>query len=149
MSMRVAVLLSVLVVLAAGCSVALNQQPTPVPSEVSALEPVTIGLQRDADVPDLPFADNPDPSACGIPAPWHGYDAQIEGTFQGQLIEPTVYLYDSHQRLHITGAVPSGTKVQVELYQANPVLDFYYVRADTPAGQQTGWVPAPFLRFQH
>jgi len=149
MSMRVALLLSVLVVLAAGCSVALNQQPTPVPSEVSALEPVTIGLQRDADVPDLPFADNPDPSACGIPAPWHGDDAQIEGTFQGQLIEPTVYLYDSHQRLHITGAVPSGTEVQVELYQANPVLDFYYVRADTPAGQQTGWVPAPFLRFQH
>jgi hypothetical protein len=151
MSMRAAVLLSVLVVfLGAGCSDALNRQPTPVPSEISVSEPRTMGLQRDADVPDLPFPDDPDPSACGIPTPWHDDDAQIDGTFQGQLVEPTVYLYDSHQRLHITGAVSSGTPVQVELYQSNPVLDFYYVRADTPAGPRTGWVPAPFLRFaQH
>jgi hypothetical protein len=148
--MRAAALLSVLVLVIAGCSGALNEQPTPAPTEVSVLEPGTVGLQRDANVPDLPFPDNPDPSACGIPTPWHGYDAQIEGTFQGQLVEPTVHLYDSHQRLRITGAVPSGTPVQVELYQSNPVLDFYYVRADTPAGPQTGWVPAPFLRFaQH
>jgi hypothetical protein len=144
---RVAVLLSVLVLLAAGCSGALNQQPTPVPSVVSVLEPGAIGLQRDADVPDLPFPDNPDPSACGIPTQWNGEAAQIEGTFQGQLVQPTVYLYDSHERLHITGAVPSGTTVQVQLYQANPVLDFFYIRADTPAGPQTGWVPAPFLRL--
>lgn len=27
---------------------------------------------RDPDVPELPFADNPDPSQCGIPSPWSG-----------------------------------------------------------------------------
>jgi len=43
--------------------------------------------------------------------------------------------------------VPSGTQVKVELHQSNPVLDFYYVEADTPAGHQKGWVPAPFLQF--
>jgi hypothetical protein len=63
------------------------------------------------------------------------------------MVEPTVLLYDSHERLHITGAVPSGTPVQVQLYQANPVLDFYYVQSDTLNGLQKGWVPAPFLQF--
>ena len=56
-------------------------------------------------------------------------------------------LYDSHERQHVTGAVSSGTEVQVQLYQSNPVLDFYYVQAETPAGRQKGWVPAPFLQF--
>jgi hypothetical protein len=142
-----AALLSVLVVLGTGCSSALNNTPTAPPSEIAVWQAGTVALQRDADVPELPFPDNPDPSACGIPTPWNGEVAQIEGTFLGQLVEPTVYLYDSHERLHITGAVPSGTVVRVELYQANPVLDFFYVRADTPAGPQTGWVPAPFLRL--
>ena len=145
--MRAAVLLSVLLVLGAACSSALNTTPTATPSEVAVSQAGTVARQRDADVPELPFPDNPDPNACGIPTPWHGEVAHIEGTFQGQLVEPTVYLYDSHERLHITGAVPSGTTVQVELYQANPVLDFFYVRADTPTGPQTGWVPAPFLRL--
>ena len=27
---------------------------------------------RNPDVPDLPFPDNPDPTQCGIPAPWSG-----------------------------------------------------------------------------
>jgi hypothetical protein len=145
--MRGAVLLSVLVVLAAGCSSVVDQPPAPATRESTASQPAAVGPQRDADVPELPFPDNPDPNACGIPTPWNGEDAQIEGTFQGQLVEPTVHLYDSHERRHITGAVPSGTTVQVQLYQANPVLDFFYVRAETPAGPQTGWVPAPFLRL--
>jgi hypothetical protein len=141
--MRAAVLMSVLVLLGTGCSRALNDTPTPLPSEVSLSQ--AAAPQRDADVPDLPFPDNPDPNAWGIPTQWNGEATQIDGTFQGQLVQPTVYLYDSHERLHITGAVPSGTTVQVQLYQANPVLDFFYIRADTPAGPQTGWVPAPFL----
>jgi hypothetical protein len=141
MGMRAALLLSVLVVFGVACSSALEQPPTP------PTQPAPAGPQRDADVPELPFPDNPDPNACGIPTQWNGEDAQIEGTFRGQLVEPTVYLYDSHERLHITGAVPSGTTVQVQLYQSNPVLDFFYVRADTPAGPQKGWVPAPFLRL--
>jgi hypothetical protein len=106
-----------------------------------------VALQRDADVPDLPFSDNPDPNACGIPSPYGGGTAWATGMYQGQMVEPTVVLYDSHERLHITGAVPSGTPVQVQLYQANPVLDFYYVQSDTLNGPQKGWVPAPFLQF--
>jgi hypothetical protein len=145
--MRAAILLSVLVVLGAGCSGVLDQRPAPAVREVTVAQPASVGLQRDANVPGLPFPDNPDPAACGIPTPWNDEDAQIEGTYQGQVIEATVYLYDSHERLHITGAVPTGTTVQVQLYQANPVLDFFYVHADTPAGPQTGWVPAPFLRL--
>jgi hypothetical protein len=144
--MRAAMLLSVLVVFGVGCSSVLDQQPTPATREITVSQPAAVGPQRDADVPELPFPDNPDPNACGIPTPWNGEAAQIEGTFQGQLVAPTVYLYDSHERRHITGAVPSGTTVHVELYQANPVLDFFYVRAETAAGPQTGWVPAPFLR---
>jgi hypothetical protein len=71
----------------------------------------------------------------------------VNGVYQGQVVEPIVLLYDSHERRHITGAVPSGAEVLVELYQNNPVLSFYFVRAETAAGPQMGWVPAPFLQF--
>jgi hypothetical protein len=141
--MRAGPLVALIVLIGAACSGAANPVPTPVP----ATEPATVALQRDADVPALPFPDNPDPNACGIPTPWLGTQARVEGTYQGQLVEPTVYLYDSHERLHITGEVPSGTSVQIELYQANPVLDFYFVRANTPSGPQKGWVPAPFVQL--
>jgi hypothetical protein len=47
----------------------------------------------------------------------------------------------------VIGAVPSGTEVQVELYQANPVLDFYYVQVEMPDGLRQDWMPAPFLRL--
>lgn len=109
--------------------------------------PPSATVQRDADVPDLPFPDNPDPNACGIPTPFGDHAGWVNGTFHGQVVEPTVFLYDSHERKHITGALPSGTQVQVQEYQANPVLDFYLVRADTADGSQTGWVPAPFLQL--
>jgi hypothetical protein len=106
-----------------------------------------LSQQRDSNVPELPFPDNPDPNQCGIPMPWSDYTGWVNGTYQGQLVQPTVLLYDSHLRLHVTGAVPTGTSVRVQLYQANPVLDFYYVRAETPSGPQQGWVPAPFLQL--
>lgn len=134
-----------LVVLASACS---SPAATPAPPKpASAITAPEFAPQRDADVPDLPFPDNPDPSACGIPAQYGGGTAWVTGTYQGMFVEPTVLLYDSHERLHVTGAVPSGTAVQVQLYQANPVLDFYYVQSDTPSGPQKGWVPAPFLQF--
>ena len=133
----------VLVLVASACSSAATTAVPPTPASTAA----EVALQRDADVPDLPFPDNPDPNACGIPALYGGGTAWVTGTYQGELVEPTVLLYDSHERLHVTGAVPSGTAVQVQLYQANPVLDFYYVQSDTPSGLQKGWVPAPFLQF--
>ena len=144
--LRLAVGLGVLVVLAAACSGSTRGRSGPAPTE-PPVPAATSTIERDADVPELPFPDNPDPNACGIPTLWPAYPAWVNGVYQDRLIEPTVWLYDSHERLHIVGAVPSGTAVQVELYQANPVLDFYYVRAETPAGPQKGWVPAPFLQF--
>ena len=135
----------VLVLLASTCSSVATSTilPTPTPGTTGA----ELELQRDADVPDLPFPDNPDPNACGIPTPYGGSTAWVTGMYQGQMIEPTVLLYDSHERLHTTGSVASGAPVQVQLYQGNPVLDFYYVQSDTPNGRQKGWVPAPFLQF--
>jgi hypothetical protein len=32
-------------------------------------------MQRDADVPEFPFPDNPDPSQCGIPEIWREDEA--------------------------------------------------------------------------
>ena len=133
---------AVLVLLGSACSSSATTV-TPAPTTTAA----EFAVQRDADVPSLPFPDNPDPNACGIPTPYGGSTAWVTGTYQGQMLEPTVLLYDSHERLHITGSVPSDTPVRVQLYQANPVLDFYYVQADTPNGVQKGWVPAPFLQF--
>jgi hypothetical protein len=137
--------IGVTLVMSTTCSSAATTASLPPPAP--ATPAAEVALQRDADVPELPFPDNPDPNACGIPAAYGGGTAWATGVYQGQMLEPTVLLYDSHERLHITGAVPSGTPVQVQLYQANPVLDFYYVQSDTLNGPQKGWVPAPFLQF--
>jgi hypothetical protein len=139
--------LGMLLVLGTACAGSAGSATTPVPVETSVSEAPMTSVERDPDVPELPFPDNPDPNACGIPTPYGGSIAWVNGVYQGQIVEPTVSLYDSHERMHITGAVPSGTEVHVELYQANPVLDFYFVRANTPTGPQKGWVPAPFLQF--
>jgi hypothetical protein len=139
-----AVLLTLIMVAAAACSPAADV-PASVAVSDAAISAEPIRPTRDADVPDLPFADNPDPNACGIPMPWHVSQAWVNGVYRDQLIEPTVFLYDSHERLDVVGRVPSGTAVEVQLYQANPVLDLYFVRADTPSGPQKGWVPAPSL----
>ena len=76
---------------------------------------------RSPDVPELPFADNPDPTLCGIPIQWNNSDpAWLNGYYEGELIEPIVYLYDSHLRLNIVTKAPHGTQVKVLLYQSNP-----------------------------
>lgn len=101
--------------------------------------------QRDPDVPDLPFDDNPDPNQCGIPVQWGpSGQAWLSGVWEGELIQPEVLLYDSHQRRSITARAAHGTEVQVVLFQENPVLDYYLV--DLGAGEE-GWIPAPFLSF--
>ncbi len=104
-----------------------------------------VAFARDPEVPDLPFEDNPDPNQCGIPVQW-GSDGQawLSGLYGGELIQPTVFLYDSHLRQSVTGSAAHGSEVQVVLFQENPVLDYYFVRVD---GRQEGWVPAPFLSF--
>lgn len=100
-------------------------------------------------IPDLPFDDNPDPDACGIPQRWDDDAAWLVGEWEGDLIEPLVHLYDSHLRREVTGRAPSGTQVRVILFQDNPVLDFYLVEATLADGSiAKGWVPAPFLAFE-
>ena len=116
-------------------------------ASATATTPPVFVQRRDANVPELPFPDDPDPNQCRIPTLFAGSAGWIDGTYAGQVVEPTVLLYDSHERMHVIGAVPTGTEVQVEMYQANPVLDFYYVRVNMPDGLQQGWVPAPFLRL--
>ncbi len=107
----------------------------------------SLGLVRDANVPELPFADNPDPTVCGIPVQW-GSDtpAFLTGIYQGEMLQSEVLLYDSHQRFSLTGSAPHGTQVEILLYQENPVLDFYLVKTIGPDPQE-GWIPAPFLSF--
>lgn len=108
-----------------------------------------VEIQRDPDVPELPFPDNPDPDQCGIPQQWGKDDpAWLSGYYQGDLVQPTVFLYDSHLRKHVKGAAPTGAKVKVILYQVNPVLDYYMVRTIETDEPQEGWVPAPFLSFE-
>ncbi|MBF6595472.1 MAG: hypothetical protein IVW51_13660 [Thermaceae bacterium] len=109
---------------------------------------VLLGLVLAQAVPKLPFSDNPDPSLCGIPIPWGRPDtAWLDGHYQGKLVEPVVYLYDSHTRNRIIGQAPSGTPVRIKLFQANPKLDYYFVQTLVQPRQE-GWVPAPFLRHQ-
>jgi hypothetical protein len=108
---------------------------------------VSLSDLRDPAVPALPFDDNPDPDQCGIPTRW-GLDdpAWLTGMWEGELIEPDVLLYDSHQRLRIEGSIPHGGEVRIILVQENPVLDFYLVEAAD--GSAEGWVPAPFVSFE-
>jgi hypothetical protein len=120
-----------------------TQAPTTIGAHLGTLSDGS--LARDPDVPDLPFPDNPDPDACGIPRPWgDGGQAWLTGTWEGELIEPEVLLYDSHLRRSITGSAPHRSEVRIVLFQENPTLDYYFVEVvDDPT--QDGWVPAPFL----
>lgn len=100
-------------------------------------------------VPELPFGDNPDPTLCGIPIQWgKNNQAWLNGVYEGELIQPTVFLYDSHLRKSVVGSMPSGTKIEILLYQQNPVLDFYLVHTIDIDPPQEGWVPDPFLQFE-
>lgn len=106
-------------------------------------------LERDANVPDLPFEDNPDPTLCGIPQPW-GEDepAWLSGYYEGKLIQAEVLLYDSHLRRSVVGSAPTGTEIQIILSQANPSLNYYLVRTVGRDENVEGWIPAPFVTFE-
>ncbi len=126
---------------------------TPLPTQAAtATHALTLNIERDPDVPELPFPDNPDPTQCGIPTQWGGSNnrAWLSGVYQGELVEPTVHLYDSHLRRQVVARAPHGAEVRVVLYQSNPVLDFYMVRLVGEDGESAGegWVPGPFLSFE-
>ncbi len=109
----------------------------------------TIDAQRSPDVPPLPFVDNPDPLQCGIPVTWTAdSQAWLNGVYEGELVRPTVFLYDSHLRLNIEAQAPHGSEVKVLLYQQNPVTDYYLVKIIGAGEPNEGWVPAPFLSFE-
>jgi hypothetical protein len=111
---------------------------------------VTTTLARNPDIPTLPFPDNPDPSLCGIPTAWGPTNNQawLNGVYDGKMVQPTVFLYDSHLRYNIKAQALHGTEVQIILFQVNPMLNYYMVKiVGAPAGQNEGWVPEPFLSF--
>lgn len=95
-------------------------------------------------VPPLPFADNPDPTLCGIPEP-DDRQSMVSGEYEGKLVQPIVYLYNSHLMNAITGQVYPGTQVKIELSQNNPTLNFYFVKTIGVEPAQSGWIPEPFL----
>lgn len=98
--------------------------------------------------PDLPFADNPDPTQCGIPAPWLARDpVWMTGYYQGTLVQPVIYLYDSHLRREVVGQIPSGSRIEITLSQTNPELNYFHVSSLDLSPPQAGWVPAPFVTF--
>lgn len=98
------------------------------------------------DIPPLPFVDNPDPTLCGIPQP-DGRQGVVTGEYEGEIIQPIVYLYASHLRASIVGQVFPETEVEIKLSQSNPSLDYYYVETINVEPAQKGWIPAPFLEI--
>lgn len=107
-----------------------------------------LGVALAQPVPSLPFADNLDPSQCGLPTPWKkDTPARLDGHYRGRLEQSRVFLYDSHARARVVGSAPSGSRVRILLFQANPVLNYYFVHTLNTGRAQEGWVPAPFLRL--
>lgn len=101
------------------------------------------------EIPVLPFADNPDPTLCGIPTQWGSNgQARLTGFYEGELIQPIVLLYDSHLRLEVKARFPHGTEVQILLHQQNPVTDYYIVKVEDAEKPNEGWIPGPFLSFE-
>lgn len=140
-------------VLLAACSTA-APTPTARPAGVATHPPLDptyaarIAAQRSPDVPDLPFPDNPDPSKCGIPIEWgENGQAWLTGRYQDEMVQPVVFLYDSHLRFNVATKAPHGSEVQVLLYQENPVTDYYFVKIKGAGQPNEGWVPGPFLSF--
>ncbi len=124
-----------------------NDQDIDSPDNSASSEPDLASLE----IPDLPFEENPDPNECGIPQPWGTFNNQawLTGYYEGEMIQPVVYLYDSHGRNQIVATAPHGTEVEIVLFQANPVLNYYFVKIPgAPAGQHEGWVPAPLLSLE-
>lgn len=126
---------------------AVSPEPT-IQLSAQATSSTWIEANRDPNVPPLPFPDNPDPNQCGIPTQWGGDgNAWLNGIYEGELIQPTLFLYDSHSRLSITAEAPHGTPVTVILYQQNPVLDYYLVKIEGAPKPNEGWIPGPLLSF--
>ncbi len=94
--------------------------------------------------PPLPFADNPDPTLCGIPTQ-DDRRGIAHGEIDGELAGPIIYLYESHVRQRITGQIYPGAEVQILLSQSNPTLDYYFVKTVNVEPPQEGWIPAPFV----
>lgn len=99
-------------------------------------------------MPDLPFADNPDPTQCGILTRWGKDDpAWLTGYYEGEFVQPIIYLYDSHLRNVVAGLAPHGSRVRIILFQQNSQLNYYLVRTIDSEPPQEGWLPEPFLFF--
>jgi len=116
---------------------------------LSAADSEPVEIERDPDVPELPFPDNADPSQCGIPQQWSSDEpAYLSGVYEDELIQPTVFLYDSHLRRKIQAQAPHGAEVKILLAQSNPTLDYFMVKVVDAELPNEGWVPAPFVTFE-
>lgn len=131
--------------------------PTLEATAITAAEPAEnllagvnpVEIERAPDVPALPFPDNPDPNQCGIPTTWSSdAPAYLSGLYEGELIQPIVFLYDSHLRREITVQAPHGSEIKILLSQSNPQLDYFYVKVVGAEQPNEGWVPAPFVSFE-
>ncbi len=145
--------LAVFVLVAAGAYIVTLQitgQASPPPEVVIASTIAPLNSVSDIPVPPLPFDDNPDPTACGVPMIWSGNgQAWLSGYYEGELVQPIVYLYDSHLRDRVTGMAATGTEVKIMLYQQNPTLNYYMVQIPNgEGGKVEGWVPAPFVSLE-
>jgi hypothetical protein len=150
---RVALPLLVASTLLAACGAPASPTAVPNPTSMSntnnsaALSSVA---DRAPNVPALPFPDNLDPSQCGLPSAWtSAAPAFLTGVYDRVLVEPTVFLYDSHLRQRIVASAPNGAQVKILMAQQNPTLNYYMVEivdASPPANE--GWVPAPFVTFE-
>jgi hypothetical protein len=108
-----------------------------------------VHVERDPDVPPLPFPDNADPSQCGIPTQWQSDEAAyLSGIYEGELIQPVVFLYESHLRRRIVAEAPHGAEVRILLSQSNPQLDYFLVKVVGTETPTEGWIPAPFVSFE-
>lgn len=118
------------------------------PTSQLPISNVEYDIERDPDVPSLPFDDNPDPDQCGIPVQWgdSNNEGWLTGMWEGELIQSEVLVYNSHLRVSVTGSAPHGTQVEIVMYQENPILDYYFVKIPGQPGQE-GWIPEPFLSF--
>jgi hypothetical protein len=85
---RGADILAALAVIIAACAPVPAPPAAPVVSHETQTAP-----ERNSDVPHLPFADNPDPTQCGIPVQWGVDDpAILSGYYEGELIRSEVLL---------------------------------------------------------
>jgi len=123
---------------------------TVTPEQIEHLEEEQdlIAQNRSPDVPELPFDDNPDPTACGMPEPWGTSNnvAYLNGIYDGEMFQEEVLLYDSHSRLEVVASAPHGTEVEILMFQNNPVMNYYMVRIPSASdGADEGWIPAALI----